>query len=101
MRAAAVALAVVAAACAKRRDGPEAYVSTATKGARRRRDGPEAACPLTYVYDLPEFWDEPFPFAAVANQSEDAIFGPKCATAGMRDTQQYAMPTIAAVLSES
>ena len=77
MRAAAVALAVVAAACAK------------------RRDGPEGACPLTYVYDLPEFWDEPFPFAAVADQSEDAIFGPKCATAGMRDTQQYAMPTIA------
>ncbi|KAH8057167.1 hypothetical protein JL722_6808 [Aureococcus anophagefferens] len=77
MRAAAVAVAVVAAACAK------------------RRDGPETPCPLTYVYDLPEFWDEPFPFAAVADQSEDAIFGPKCATAGMRDTQQYAMPTIA------
>ena len=37
-----------------------------------------AGCPLTYIYNVPEFWDEPFSLNDLGEQSVTTIFGRKC-----------------------
>lgn len=56
-------------------------------------------CPTTYVYDLPDFWDESFPLSAVGGLNATEVFGEPCdARANLSEfgfnTQQYAAPMI-------
>lgn len=55
-------------------------------------------CPVTFIYDLPEFWDEAVPYGEIGSQSVEAIFGGKCKAMtelpNGYNTRQYAAPTI-------
>eukprot|EP00873_Tetraselmis_striata_P011989 jgi/Tetstr1/432253/TSEL_002288.t1 len=77
---------------ARRERGPHRERSKVSAHLVAHRHPPhsEPRCPTVYVYDAPELWDFPIPFAQLHRADPAAIVGKPCGD-GTFDTEQYAM----------